>query len=169
MDAATEQREEREVLLSIYSGDEHFLSSDETTYQYRVESENGAKKLMLQVKWPSDYPLTPPNITLEIFYNNHIPQSIHRSIAEQIHKESLNYVGGPATYMLFEFVKENVDQLMADVEILPQTDTSKALDKERHFEERPTMIVEGFGDKARGWNWVDVMKHLSQTGPATKT
>lgn len=90
------------------------------------------------------------------------------------------------TYTLFECIKDNIEQLTAaqpeSAPIVAVVDDGvKALKisdadaDAKHKEPKKEQLTKAQkrrqwdrtdhkGDHARGWNWVDIVKHLSQTG-----
>ena len=94
------------------------------------------------------------------------------------------------TYTLIEYAKENVESLTENqpekLESIPHADvlsTTKAADDKEQSVERDDndnnknmtkaqkrrmwdRMEAGAkaGDRPRGWNWMDIIKHLSQTG-----
>ena len=104
-----------------------------------------------------------------------------------IAEESDQYLGMSMTYSLFEWVRENVDTLLTNQ---PETVTSICDDLETRCsvaddkqEEEAVAKVKvkkeqlskaqkraqwkkgglNEDDRERGWNWVDIVRHLSQT------
>ncbi|KAG5884355.1 hypothetical protein JTB14_030794 [Gonioctena quinquepunctata] len=174
------QEEEREVLLSIYDGDECFKEIDSTTYQYKFGENDTIKSFVLEVKWGTDYPNELPIINLDTFYNKHIIQALKKKIIDIVSTEAEQYLGMSMTYSLFEFVKEKFEELIneqpdqpekLEVEKLcisaPEAQEAKKDKKEqltKSQKRRQWNKVDSKGEKPRGWNWVDIVKHLSQTG-----
>lgn len=66
------QEEEREVLLSIYEGDDKFKEISSTTYQYKYGEENDPKSFLVEIVWTENYPDEKPNINMDTFYNKHL-------------------------------------------------------------------------------------------------
>ncbi|KAJ8944047.1 hypothetical protein NQ318_016245 [Aromia moschata] len=95
------QEEEREVLSSIYDGDEFYKQISPTVFQYKYGEPETIKSFMLEIKWHDKYPNELPIISMDTFYNKHITE------AEQ-------YLGMSMTYSLFEFVKEKFDELIEE-------------------------------------------------------
>lgn len=86
------QDEEREVLSSIYDGDECFKQIDSSTYQYKVTifiyikisannfllqygENNSMKSFLVEVKWGDEYPNELPIFNMDTFYNKHMSVS----------------------------------------------------------------------------------------------
>ncbi|XP_033112173.1 RWD domain-containing protein 4-like [Anneissia japonica] len=67
-----EEVEEREVLQSIYEGDENFKELNPTTFQYRVGDIGHFKSFLLEIAWGDNYPTELPNINFDTFYINHM-------------------------------------------------------------------------------------------------
>ncbi|XP_055341595.1 RWD domain-containing protein 4-like [Paramacrobiotus metropolitanus] len=163
---SSQRAEEAEVLQSIYSGDAAFHSVDPSTYQLRVESSTEpAKRLLVQVHWPASYPDALPDISLDIFYNNHLSHASKERIRAQLLQEASTLLGCPMTYSLFEYVSQNVDSLL----LAEDLQVARAPEREKEREKTVEAVVRAVEDKEhpRGWNWVDVIKHLSQTGSST--
>lgn len=88
------------------------------------------------------------------------------------------------TYSLFEYVKEKYEELInempeeirevrTDIEKLEisntqyQDETKKPAKKEqltKAQKRKQWSRVDASGERPRGWNWMDIVKHLSQTG-----
>nr|CAI5851656.1 unnamed protein product [Callosobruchus analis] len=179
------QDEEREVLSSIYEGDESFKQIDDKTYQYKYGDSDTAKSFLLEIKWSEKYPNELPSISMDTFYNKHVLPSVKKQVVDTVKNEAEQYLGMSMTYSLFEFVKEKFEELIElqpdaieridDEKILSTThqgnedDSNKKEKKEqltKAQKRRQWNRTDGKGEKPRGWNWVDIVKHLSQTGPA---
>ncbi|GAU96469.1 hypothetical protein RvY_07908 [Ramazzottius varieornatus] len=173
MDLQAQTDEEVEVLLSIYSGDDRFRKIDNRTFQYRVESDDtssNSKSFMLQIKWTDNYPEAPPDISLDIFYNSHLPDSVKDDIRSRLQEEANVWLGSAMTYTLFEYAKENIDTLLP-AGVLLQTNREDK-EQENPVSDSVSKNVQFALDNAnagkpRGWNWVDIVKHLNQTGASS--
>lgn len=182
------QEEEREVLRSIYEGDNQFSVLSDTQYQYKYGEDGTAKSFILDLTWGPTYPVEElPKISLDIFYNRHLLSCIKAEILKSVEEEAQQYLGMSMTYTLFEHVKENVDTLLAnqtEIEIAAddrslcdtleeaslQDDASrgKSPRKEQLTKAQKRRMWDKGGldteDRPRGWDWTDVIRHLSQTG-----
>ncbi|OWA52462.1 putative RWD domain-containing protein 4 [Hypsibius exemplaris] len=162
MDLEIQKSDEREVLSSIYSGDDHFQMVDENSFQYRVEP-NGdprnPKRFMLQIRWPDTYPESVPEVNLDIFYNSHLHNSDKEEVKRRVLEEAAAWVGCAMTYTLFEFAKENWDSLISETSVVETRVEEKRV---TGAEKRELLAAADDDDKPRGWNWVDVVKHLFQ-------
>ncbi|KAI4462115.1 hypothetical protein MML48_5g00011826 [Holotrichia oblita] len=176
------QEEEREVLSSIYDGDLSFKQISPTVFQYKFGEHDNCKSFLLEIGWSDKYPEEKPKINMDAFYNKHISKSLKEKIIKMVQDEAEQYLGMSMTYSLFEFVKEKFDELMSDqpddciveqdiekLEICETQDVpSKKSVKKEHLtkaqKRRQWDKVDSRGEKPRGWNWVDIVKHLSQTG-----
>lgn len=177
------QEEEREVLLSIYDGDPAFNQLSPITYQYKYGEDGHPKSFLLELSWGTHYPSEKPAVNMNAFYNKHLADSVKQRIAEYVLSEAEQYLGEAMTYTLFESVKEKMLDLVADQ---PETLTEKVIseptpqDQEDSSPKKNVVKkeqlskaqkrkqwdrVDGKGEKPRGWDWVDIVKHLSQTGP----
>ncbi|XP_034946242.1 RWD domain-containing protein 4 [Chelonus insularis] len=177
------QEEEREVLLSIYEGDTAFKQLTPTTYQYKYGEDDDPRSFLLEICWGANYPTEKPKISMETFYNKHIIPSVKNKIVAHIEAEAEQWLGCAMTYTLFQSVQENLTQLLEDqpesivglnVQVSKltigdeiQKESMKKPKKEiltKAQKRRQWNKTDGKGEKSRGWDWVDVIKHLSQTG-----
>ncbi|KAF7989202.1 hypothetical protein HCN44_007732 [Aphidius gifuensis] len=185
MTDAEAQSEEREVLLSIYEGDSAFKELNPTTYQYKFGEDNNPKSFLLEILWGSKYPSEKPTINMETFYNKHIVQKVKEKVRDYVDAEAKQWLGCAMTYSLFQSVQEHLAELTADqphtsidmsdqvsqVTINDEQQTDEAAKKFVKKEQltkaqkrRQWNRVDAKGEKPRGWDWVDIVRHLSQTG-----
>jgi RWD domain len=168
MDPESQKSDEREVLLSIYSGDDHFQMVDDSTFQYRVEPDGdprSPKRFMIQLRWPETYPEVAPEVSLDIFYNSHLHNSDKEDVTRRILEEAAVWVGCAMTYTLFEFAKENADSLISATLTNVSEPSSRGAEKQA-TEKKEIQVRADDVDRPRGWNWVDIVKHLCQVGPS---
>ncbi|XP_022912644.2 RWD domain-containing protein 4 [Onthophagus taurus] len=174
------QEEEREVLLSIYDGDTNFKQVSPTVFQYKYGNNDEPKSFLLELKWGDKYPDEKPDVNMDTFYNKHVIPSLKEKIANLVAEEAEQYLGMSMTYSLFEFIKEKFEQLIEEqpehpieqcvekMSICENQDIPKKCIKKEHLtkaqKRRQWDKVDSKGEKPRGWNWVDIVKHLSQTG-----
>ncbi|XP_077995565.1 RWD domain-containing protein 4-like [Glandiceps talaboti] len=179
MSCQEQQEEEQEVLASIYEGDECFNQVNETTYQYKIGESGHYKSFLVEVKWTENYPDCLPDVNLNAFYNNHISSDVKQNIVSQLLEQGEQFLGCAITYTVFEWAKENAEDLMVDqkepVIKVEETneDTSsnqptakKKEKKEQLSKQQKRKLADRTdhrGERPRGWNWVDVVK-LSKTG-----
>jgi len=174
------QEEEREALLSIYDGDEAFKQVSSTVYQYKYGEDGNNKSFLLEVEWHNNYPNEAPRINLDTFYNKHIVGSVKQNIKDKVSKEANHYLGESMTFTLFEFLKDFSEDLVADQpekevienitklsidndeEISKKTAKKETLSKAQKRKQWDRL--DNKGEKPRGYDWIDVVKHLSQTG-----
>ncbi|CAG5120260.1 unnamed protein product, partial [Candidula unifasciata] len=133
--------EKLEVLKSIYD-----------VFHYKYGEDGSQKSFIVEISWPSSYPEELPVINMELFYNKHVG----------------DLLGMFMTFSLFEWVKDNLDSFLSDQpETLVQPSTCKKERKEQLTKSQKRQIFDRFGattDRPRGWNWIDIMKHLAQSG-----
>jgi hypothetical protein len=149
------------------------------------------RSFLLEIRWPKSYPdEADPEFNLDLFYNKHLFNETKTSISNFLKEESENLRGSPMTYSLIEIIKERFDQLIeAQTRKKDQENEEKyestSGDDDRENDESSNKKKGGGGggekltkaqkrkmwdrgqandEKARGWNWIDVVKHLSQTG-----
>ncbi|XP_078418041.1 RWD domain-containing protein 4 isoform X2 [Cetorhinus maximus] len=181
MAANEEQTMELEALRSIYEGDECFKELSPVSFQYRVGNLGDPKAFLLEISWPEMYPELPPNISLNAFFNNSISSSVKQNILAKLHEQVEANLGTAMVYTLFEWAKENQEQLMENhhpkvnavtisvTENTVTSNTSVAKKKEKKEQlsksqkKKLADKTDNRGELPRGWNWVDVIK-LSKTG-----
>lgn len=105
---------------------------------------------------------------------------------EIVRTEAEQWIGCGMTYSLFECLKEKIDDILVNLtseslnqsidvtaDDLQKLDVSdkqsgaKAPKKEQLTKSQKRRMwdkTDHTGAKARGWNWIDIIKHLSQTG-----
>ena len=174
------------ISRSIYDGDACFSKIDSTKFQYKFGEDGNSKSFILEVIWGSEYPENLPEISLEAFYNKHILSVVKEQVIESVKAEAEPYLGMSMTFTIFEYVKENLDTLLSEQPEELQTATAEVSDRlantdledqesskitvkkeqltksqKRRMWNRGGLDTE---DRPRGWNWVDIVKHLAQTG-----
>ncbi|CAH2086020.1 unnamed protein product [Euphydryas editha] len=176
-DDAEQQAEEIEVLKSIYEGDENFKQVDAKTYQYKYI--DGDKSFVLEISWGATYPTEKPTFNLEIFYNQSLLPSVKEKILSIVNAEAEQWVGCAMTYTIFECLKERVSEILSEqteeaivarvekIAITEQTESKKPEKKEQMSKSQKRRAwdraeIGRAGERPRGWDWVDIVKHLSQ-------
>lgn len=186
MSDAELQEEEREVLLSIYDGDPSFKQLTPDTFQYKYGEDNDMKSFLLEISWGSTYPSERPTINMNTFYNKHIVQEVKDKVVEHLEAEADQWLGSAMTYTLFQSVQEHYSELVSAQpdsvgDLNTPTSQLKLTEENQQLEEttkkpkkehltkaqkrRQWNKADGKGERPRGWDWVDIVKHLSQTGP----
>jgi len=182
-----EQEEELEVLDSIYEGDTNFAKTGDTKFQYKYGEQGDLKSFVLELSWSNEYPDVAPQFNLDVFYNKHILQTVKEKILSGLKEQAEANLGMSMTYTIFEWVKEVHEELLEDQVIDSSINTaaevSSGIDRlniendkdDVKKEEKKEQLTKSqkrrmwdrqnaAGEMARGWNWCDVIKHLSQTG-----
>lgn len=180
------QEEELEVLKSIYEGDSMYSTGGDNKHSYKFGEHATSKSFILEIVWGPTYPTELPGINLSSFYNNHVSDGVKESIIKAVTEEAEQNLGMSMTYTLFEWVKENQESLLDkqpdfvavvtdNLEKTVLKDSSEEPEEKRK-KEKKEQLTKGQkrnawkkgglneGDRERGWNWVDVIKHLHQTG-----
>ncbi|XP_054008132.1 RWD domain-containing protein 4 [Hylaeus anthracinus] len=186
MSDAELQEEEREVLLSIYDGDSAFKQLTPTTFQYKFGEDNNMKSFLLEISWGPTYPSERPVINMNTFYNKDIVQEVKDKVVKLVEAEADQWLGSAMTYTLFQCVQEHYVELISTqpdsiTEVNSHTSQLKLTEEKQQSEEttkkpkkehlskaqkrRQWNKADGKGERPRGWDWVDIVKHLSQTGP----
>ncbi|PRD32701.1 UNVERIFIED_CONTAM: Rwdd4 [Trichonephila clavipes] len=90
-------------------------------------------------------------------------------------------IGTPMTYTLFELAKDNAEELTKlQPECLISPEEETAIEVISAKKEKKTLLtkqqkrrlaerLDAKGERPRGFDWVDVVKHLSQIGSKTDT
>lgn len=181
------QDEEREVLLSIYDGDSAFKQISPNVFQYKLGEHEHIKSFLLELQWGENYPAEKPNVNMNIFYNRNLIEPIKNKVMDLISNEAKQFLGEAMTYSLIECVKEKYEDLIQDQpdsvvqevnDAIEKIDISnkdesvlkKVVPKKEHLTKAQKRrqwdrVEQGKGERPRGWDWVDIVKHLSQTGP----
>ena len=174
MAANDEQVEELEVLSSIYEDDDAYTQISETCIQYKIGEESSMKSFLVEFVWPEKYPHDVPQINLNAFYNNKLLPEVKQHILDTLNEQAQNMVGEAMTFSLIDFAKENEESLLTDQPetIAKPVEKEQPIAKKKEKKEQLTKaqkrrLADRFGageERPRGWNWVDIVKHLSQTG-----
>lgn len=181
MTANEDQEMELEALRSIYEGDECFKEISPVSFQFRVGDLEDSKAFILDFTWPETYPETAPQVSLDAFFNNRISSETKQQILSKLEEQVELNLGTAMMYTLFEWAKENQETLMENHkpvvtavtlasggDVTVNTSTSKKKEKKEQLtkaqKRRITSRTDNKGELPRGWDWVDVIKHLSKTG-----
>ncbi|XP_011862343.1 PREDICTED: RWD domain-containing protein 4 isoform X2 [Vollenhovia emeryi] len=167
MSDAELQEEEREVLLSIYDGDSAFKQLTPTTFQYKYGEDNDMKSFLLEISWGAAYPTEKPTINMNTFYNKHIVQEVKDKVSVQEHYADLVCMQPDS----IADINSHTNKLKITEENQQAEETTRKPKKEhlsKAQKRRQWNKADGKGERPRGWNWVDIVKHLSQTGPRTE-
>ncbi|KAH8392137.1 hypothetical protein KR215_001736 [Drosophila sulfurigaster] len=181
-----QQTDEREALQSIYEGDTNFKEINLTTYQYKYGEEDNYKSFLVELQWGDNYPDEAPTINMNTFYNRNLLPVVKEEIQTALTNEASQWLGCGMTYTLFECLKDNLEQLTAGqpesapaiaavddgVAAIKISDTDADAKRKEPKKEQLTKAqkrrqwerTDHKGERARGWDWVDIVKHLSQTG-----
>jgi len=182
MNLNEQQEEEQEVLASIYEDDECFKSGEKdglASYQYKFESENKNHSILLEVICPKNYPDEVPTLSLDLFYNNHVLPAVKKDILSKINEVCLENLGDAMIFSMIDYVKENQEDLMANQDAKFQDEVEEEEEDKEVVEAKITVRKEQltkaqkrkladrvnvYGERQRGHDWVDLIKHLSQNG-----
>lgn len=180
------QDDEKEALISIYEGDTAFKQSSDTVYQYKYGQDDDIKSFLLEITWGENYPNELPVFNMDMFYNRNLIPEVKSKIIEAVTEEGQQWIGCGMTYTLFECLKERQTELLAEQPDQPAalTDITTSLDKTSILEPKDKIKKEQLtkaqkrkqwersdhnGEMPRGYDWVDVVRHLSQTGGKNET
>ncbi|XP_005989533.2 RWD domain-containing protein 4 [Latimeria chalumnae] len=173
-----DQEMELEALRSIYEGDDCFKELNPVTFQYRVGDHGDSKAFLIEVSWPETYPEMAPVINMNAFFNNSISSAVKQNITAKLQEQVEANLGTAMMYTLFEYAKDNKEQLMENHQPINNAVTSSGTDnatmtsnaassvKKRNKKEQLTKAqkrkiaerTDHRGELPRGWNWVDVIK-----------
>lgn len=180
------QEEELEVLKSIYEGDDLYTNPDKQTHLYKFGEAGTLKSFILEIKWTEEYPSELPALSLESFYNKHLVPEVKTNILKAVTEEAEQFLGMSMTYSLFEWVRESLETLLEkqpetiqtvceEIETkcsVTENDDEETTAKTKVKKEQLTKAQKraqwkkggvNEEDRERGWNWVDIVRHLSQT------
>lgn len=129
------QAEEREVLESIYEGDDQFKALSATQFQYKYGQDGQGKAFILGITWTDQYPNEMPQIDMDTFYNKHILADVKETILTAVKSEAEAMLGMSMTYTLFEHVKEHMDELLTNQPDVIQVVTEALSKVKTHDEE----------------------------------
>ncbi|XP_068043099.1 RWD domain-containing protein 4 isoform X2 [Anomalospiza imberbis] len=136
------------------------------------------KAFLIEVSWPETYPQTAPVISMDAFFNNTISSAIKQSILDKLMVEVEANLGTAMTYTLFEYAKDNKEVFMENQPVNTVTSVSNSISigtpdvppsKKKEKKEQLSKTqkrkladkTDNKGELPRGWNWVDVIKHVS--------
>ncbi|XP_077401484.1 RWD domain-containing protein 4 [Vanacampus margaritifer] len=182
MTANEDQEMELEALRSIYEGDECFKELSPVSFQLRIGDLEDSKAFILDITWPETYPETAPQISLDGFFNNRIAPETKQLILSKMKEQAEANLGDAMTYTLFEWAKENQEALMENHrplvtavtltsggEAIPNVTVAKKKErKEQLTKAQKRRIInrtDNKGELPRGWNWIDVIKVRTLSGP----
>ncbi|CDS42991.1 RWD domain containing protein 4 [Echinococcus multilocularis] len=181
MDLPSPRAEEKAVLKSIYTPDELSIS-DDYKIQFRLGTPGTLGSFVVNITWPKGYPFIPPVVDLDEFCNHHVPQSMRDSIIKELNELALENSGEPLTFTLIEHLRDNIEEYAKQLKKFKKRNTDSSI-KQAEVEEamvkraivekevltkaqkrKQLSRLDETGNLPRGWNWVDVIKHLRQTG-----
>ncbi|KAM4611549.1 RWD domain-containing protein 4 [Polymixia lowei] len=179
MTANEDQEMELEALRSIYEGDECFKEISPVSFQFRIGELEETKAFLLDIMWPETYPETAPQISLDAFFNNRIGAETKQLIISRLEEQVEANLGTAMMYTLFEWAKENQEALMenhqpvvtavtlaSNSDMTANSPVAKKKEKKEQLtkaqKRRMTSKTDNKGELPRGWNWVDVIKHVSK-------
>ncbi|XP_037084605.1 RWD domain-containing protein 4-like [Pollicipes pollicipes] len=111
---------------------------------------------------------------------------VKQHVVSQVQEQAEAMLGMSMTFTLFEWVKENVTDLMEQQTLAPvmaevteeveelsitqdgpgRKEKREQLSKQQKRRAWDRAQAGGAGERARGWDWVDIIRHLSQTAPS---
>ena len=178
-----EQADELEAMNAIFEDDEFYkqeVVDDRLKFTYKFEHDNHNYSFILQMICPKDYPEVPPEFSLDIFFNNHVQPLVKKDIVEKLTEFCEDLKGEAMIYSIIDNVKENQAELMEkqndvfkelkedDVKEVKEQPVAKQKQKKEQLTKAQNLKladkVNTQGERPRGWDWVDCIKHLSQTG-----
>ncbi|XP_013882815.1 RWD domain-containing protein 4 isoform X2 [Austrofundulus limnaeus] len=112
MTANEDQEMELEALRSIYEGDECFKEISPVSFQFRIGDLEDTRAFILDIVWPETYPESAPQISLDAFFNNRISAETKQLILAKLEEQVEANLGTAMMYTLFEWAKENQEELM---------------------------------------------------------
>ncbi|CAH8513896.1 unnamed protein product [Heterobilharzia americana] len=173
------REEEAEVLRSIFDDQELSVLSD-YNLEYKVGEQGTASSFVVQIHWPLGYPDVLPCISMDAFYNSHVPSNVKETIVKELLFVAKDQLGSALTFTLIEYLKENSERFTkllnsgkveefnpspfsnetTKVSLKPDKQLQLSKAQKRKQQDR----LGQNGELPRGWNWVSVIKHLQQSG-----
>lgn len=175
------REEEAEVLKSIYDETELKIFPN-FLLEFKVGERDTTNSFVVQIRWPEGYPDVLPQISLDSFYNAHLPIQVKEQIAADLTRIAEEQLGTAFTFSLLDFLRENSDKYLkklrsettetadtdcSQLEVTHSQGTCKPLKKSQMSKAQKRKQFDRLGQDGelpRGWNWVSVIKHLQQTG-----
>ncbi|KAB7494226.1 RWD domain-containing protein 4 [Armadillidium nasatum] len=168
-----EHEEELEVLQSIYEGDSNFSVVNNNTFQYKM-----------------NVPIDPSLLKYsggKAILMRHLLREVKDKIKCGLEEQAENNLGMSMTFTLFEWLKEAREDLIKDqpteasvtifssevtngidnLDIQENSDKKKKEHLTKSQKRKMWDRQNAEGERARGYDWVDIVKHLSQTGKST--
>ncbi|XP_035206337.1 RWD domain-containing protein 4-like, partial [Stegodyphus dumicola] len=151
----------------------------------QIGADDDPKSFLIEISWVEKYPYAPPIINLDAFYNKKIIPEVKKTVINKLLEEAEAQVGTPMTYTLLEWAKDNAEELTkcqpekllspestsSYEEKTPQDEMVSSVSKKekkpklsKQQKRRLAEKLDSKGERPRGWDWVDVVKHLSQIG-----
>nr|CAH8849201.1 unnamed protein product [Trichobilharzia regenti] len=184
MTSCDAREEEAEVLRSIFDEEELSISKS-YNLEYKVGEQGATSSFIVQIHWPMGYPDVMPRISMDSFYNNHVPLKVKEIIVKELLSLAEDQLGSALTFTLIEYLKENCERYVklfssdkvgesqsnAPTSETSQTSTSNKFNKQPQLSKAQKRKQQDRlgqnGELPRGWNWISVIKHLQQTGSAS--
>ncbi|VDN08633.1 unnamed protein product [Dibothriocephalus latus] len=169
------RKEERTVLESIYTPEELSISPDYTV-TFHLNDPGSSDSFVVNITWPKSYPFEIPSVDLDAFCNRHLPQTLKEKIINELNDLAKVNTGEPLTFTLIEHLRENAASYFEEIKLarsVASAQRNSEPTKERSAKgpaltksqkRRQVNRLDASGNLPRGWNWVDVVKHLRQTG-----
>ena len=168
-------REELETLQSIYQDDDNFRIVDTSTLTYKF-APAGGKDFIVQFELTPRYPDEVPNTHMEILYNAKLTTGMKYAIVSALASEGEQLIGVQMLYSLLEWGRDNLGAVIDEFkrqsvegDSQPSAVSTPVIKQERkeHLtkaaKRKLADKMDTRGEHARGWDWVDVIKHLSKT------
>ncbi|CAF4001092.1 unnamed protein product [Rotaria sp. Silwood2] len=135
--------EELEVLKSIYESDPNFSIINDNTFQYKYILDDD-RFYLVEIHWPEGYPNVIPKINLDLFSNR-----LLFSFFLKISNINTTVLSSTTT-----------TPSISGIPVIKKEQLSKA-QKRRQWNNR---VAGDDGQRPRGHDWIDIVRHLSQTG-----
>ena len=174
-------KEELETLQSIYLENENFKIVNEHSFTYKF-SPDGCKDFIVQFEISPDYPEEAPTIHMDLLYNVHISNELKSVIVGALLSEATQYLGVQMVYSLLEWGIDTLEEVITSfqtesgqhvaqphVEIASRHPKEKKEHLTKAAKKKLADRTDAKGEYPRGWDWVDVVKHLSKTGGQDST
>ncbi|BBN07097.1 hypothetical protein MPTK1_4g00980 [Marchantia polymorpha subsp. ruderalis] len=144
---------------------------------------NSPPPLFLDIELPSGYPDKVPEFDLANINNSKYPDFVKKAIIEGLQQQASEQLGESMCYALVEWLKEKLPEFYASKPVVTfqdekdehedsggakdtkNTGKKEPKDKDKLTKAQKRRFYDKFGanaEKPRGWNWVQIISHLSQ-------
>ncbi|OMJ75442.1 hypothetical protein SteCoe_25409 [Stentor coeruleus] len=158
-----EQLEELEALGYIFTETE--MQRDNRVFEFTLSE---GESLKIQIIWPESYPEC---ALLFSIIDYRVRSSLRKTIESEVNAFAESLTGSAGTFTVVDYVKENLPRwnLPEEFNIEAQDYTEESVSEAKKTQltksQKRKMYknLDANGEKLRGWDWIDIISHLSKT------